>query len=50
MKCRPITFGMFSNGVSEVILDQSDPVFAVTVGAGMDPLLFCMLSNPYQKA
>lgn len=41
---------MVSNGGSEVILDQSAPVFAVAEGAGTDALLFCMLSSPYPKA
>lgn len=45
-KCEPPTCGMVSNGGSEVILDQSAPVFAVTEGSGTDALLFCMLSSP----
>lgn len=36
---------MVLNGVLEVILDQSEPVFAVAEGAGTVALLFCMLSS-----
>ncbi len=41
---------MVTKGGSDVPADQSDPVFAVAEGAGMDRFLVCMLSIPYPKA
>ena len=45
-QCKHITFGMVTKGVSEVPVDQSDPIFAVAEGAGTETVLFCTLSIP----
>lgn len=41
-----VTFGMVTEGGSEVAVVQSDPGLAITEGAGRDPVLFCVLSAP----
>lgn len=41
-----VTFGMVTEGGSEVPVVQSDPGFGITEGVGTDTFLFCMLSTP----